>query len=337
MQVHSLFCRAISNCLIAAAMLAWAGNSAAPVWANAGAPPLPSVAEQVAALKPGEFLWVPQVAPQGPLIIVVSLSLQRAYVYRNGVLIGVTTVSTGVKGRETPTGVFTILQKEIDHKSNLYDDAPMPFMQRLTWDGVAMHAGKLPGYPASHGCIRLPAEFAKLLYGVTGRGMTVVITDDAPIPRVAPSPAMLQARGADEPDAFAGEGSSTRWQPELAPTGPLSIIISGADGRLVVLRNGVEIGSAPVRIEGGIAVPAAYVLRAVDAGGRQWLRVSLPWDSAGTAGELTRTERDRINLPDAFRDVLLAALTPGTTVVATPDTLRSGSTGAPITVLTDEK
>src|SRR3546814_18004653 len=80
---------------------------------------------------------------------------------------------------ETPTGIFTILQKKVDHKSNLYDDAPMPYMQRLTWSGIAMHAGNLPGYPASHGCIRLPLAFAEHLYGVTQLGLTVIITQSA--------------------------------------------------------------------------------------------------------------------------------------------------------------
>jgi len=95
--------------------------------------------------------------------------------YRNGVPIAASTVSTGSKGRETPSGVFTILQKEVVHRSRTYDDAPMPYMQRLTWKGVAMHAGHLPGYPASHGCIRLPPRFAKLLYGVTTIGTPVMI------------------------------------------------------------------------------------------------------------------------------------------------------------------
>ena len=99
--------------------------------------------------------------------------------YRNGVLIAASTISTGSKGRETPTGTFTILQKELLHRSRTYDDAPMPYMQRLTTKGVAMHAGYLPGYPASHGCIRLPTGFAKLLYGVTTIGTPVLVVDAA--------------------------------------------------------------------------------------------------------------------------------------------------------------
>jgi lipoprotein-anchoring transpeptidase ErfK/SrfK len=115
-------------------------------------------------LKPGEFIWHPETSKAGPIVMVVSLPEQLAYVYRNGVAIGISTVSTGKKGNETPTGVFTILQKHADHYSNVYNNAPMPYMQRLTWSGVALHAGKLPGYPASHGCVRMPYEFAQLLY-----------------------------------------------------------------------------------------------------------------------------------------------------------------------------
>jgi lipoprotein-anchoring transpeptidase ErfK/SrfK len=111
--------------------------------------------------------------------IVINLSSQRALLYRDGMLVAVSTISTGSEGRETPTGTFTILQKEVVHRSRTYDDAPMPFMQRLTWKGVSMHAGNLPGYPASHGCIRLPARFAKLLFAVTTIGTPVTIRDDA--------------------------------------------------------------------------------------------------------------------------------------------------------------
>jgi lipoprotein-anchoring transpeptidase ErfK/SrfK len=117
--------------------------------------------------------------------IVVSIPLQKAYVYRGGTLIGATTVSTGMPGYDTPTGRFSILQKREKHFSNLYDNAPMPFMQRLTWDGVALHAGAIPGEPASHGCVRLPKTFAAKLYAATELGATVMVVDDAPSPEAA--------------------------------------------------------------------------------------------------------------------------------------------------------
>ena len=134
-------------------------------------------------LSPGQYRWQPEAASaQGALSIVVSTSLQRAYVFRGPVLIGVSTVSTGQPGYDTPTGRFPILEKQVTHHSSLYDDAPMPFMQRLTWDGVALHAGPIPrsGEPASHGCIRLPRAFARRLYGMSAVGTVVLVTDAMP-------------------------------------------------------------------------------------------------------------------------------------------------------------
>ena len=110
-------------------------------------------------------------------MIVISLPEQLVHVYRNGVTIGVSTCSTGKPGNRTPTGVFTILQKNADHYSSTYNNAPMPNMQRLTWRGVALHAGNLPGYPASHGCVRLPKNFSKVLFSVTQLGTPVIIAD----------------------------------------------------------------------------------------------------------------------------------------------------------------
>jgi L,D-transpeptidase catalytic domain len=136
-----------------------------------------SVIERAARLSPGQFVWEPEAASTGPVFLVIDLTRQRVLLYRGGVPIAASTMSSGSKGRETPIGVFTILQKEVVHRSRTYDDAPMPYMQRLTPQGVAMHAGNLPGYPASHGCIRLPKAFAKLLYGVTELGTPVTITD----------------------------------------------------------------------------------------------------------------------------------------------------------------
>ena len=132
------------------------------------------------SLSPGEYVWQPEASARGDVKVVISLPLQVAYVYRGDALIGVSTVSTGKPGHETPTGSFEILQKRQEHYSNLYDNAPMPFMQRLTWDGIALHAGANPGEPASHGCIRMPMDFARALYGVTRLGGTVVVTDAAP-------------------------------------------------------------------------------------------------------------------------------------------------------------
>ena len=148
-------------------------------------------AAEASALRPGEFVWQPERAAAGEVEIVVSIPLQRAYVYRGGTLIGQTTVSTGRPGHRTPTGKFDILQKRARHFSNKYNNAPMPFMQRLTWDGIALHAGEIPGRPASHGCIRLPLDFARSLFAVTRVGAAVHVVDQAP----APEQALAMARG----------------------------------------------------------------------------------------------------------------------------------------------
>ena len=142
----------------------------------------------VDSLKPGQYVWEQQASYDGPMKIVAVLDIQRLYVFHNDKLIGFSTISAGKKGKETPTGIFNILQKNIDHKSNLYSNAPMPFMQRLTWDGIALHAGHIPGYAASHGCIRLPRAFAKSLYEATKMDQEVVVLKDTATPVKRPEP-----------------------------------------------------------------------------------------------------------------------------------------------------
>ncbi len=142
-------------------------------------------------LKPGDFVWEPERAPEGPVLIVVSKPEQIAYVYRNGIRIARSSVSTGRPGHPTPVGVFDILEKEKDHVSTIYKGAEMPWMERLTWNGIALHAGDLPGYPDSHGCVRLPLEFSKLLFTVTTKGGTVIIADEHSAPRETVHPGMI--------------------------------------------------------------------------------------------------------------------------------------------------
>ena len=126
-------------------------------------------------LKPGQYVWrdVPESA--GPERIVVSLSDQLAYLYRGNTLVAVSTISSGEPGRDTPTGIFAVLDKKPFYRSRKYDNAPMPWMQRIDQYGIALHAGYNPGVPASHGCVRLPSAFAKKLYTVTEVGTPVYI------------------------------------------------------------------------------------------------------------------------------------------------------------------
>ncbi len=130
-----------------------------------------------------------------PLLAIVALKEQHVTIYDAQGRIMQAPVSTGQTGRETPAGIFSIVQKEVEHHSNLYDDASMPFMERITWTGIALHAGVLPGYPASHGCVRMPHDFAEKLYDLTKVGMRVLIVREDMAPVEIAQPAMFNARG----------------------------------------------------------------------------------------------------------------------------------------------
>jgi hypothetical protein len=169
-----------------------------------------------ATLGAGEYAWgdAPDTPPSGGVNIVVSIPLQELFVYRGGQLVAVSAVSTGKPGHETPTGDYTILQKEVVHHSNKYDDAPMPYMERITWDGVAIHGGMDPGYPASHGCVRVPLAFAKKLYGITRLGARVSIVDDATAPGLPDDYARVTQFG--RPDVNADPGTDETKAANLA-------------------------------------------------------------------------------------------------------------------------
>ena len=300
-----------------------------------------SIRKAPADLKPGEYLWVPAVSPRGPVVMVVSLPEQRAYVYRNGVIIGATTVSTGKKGHETPTGVFTILQKNEDHYSNIYNNAPMPYMQRLTWSGVALHAGKLPGYPASHGCVRMPYEFAQKLYAETKTGLTVVVSDEEQFPGTVVHPGLVA------PVTVAGATVSEPsvmqpivWQPEASPEGPVTILLTNEDKRISVFRGGVEIGRAPFTLKDPNRKVTLHVLTMLEpsvagplnpATGKpipRWLMISGEEETTVTADRLLEV----FNVPADFLRNAATVVGPGTTLVITQP---AASASTRTTVATD--
>lgn len=204
----------------------------------------------------------PVSAAQKGVLIVVSIASQRLWVFRNGEEWGSTTVSTGRRGHGTPAGTFTILQKAVTHRSRTYGNAPMPWMQRLTWSGVALHAGRVTGAPASHGCIRLPWDFARQLYALTDPAATSVVILRQPLayaaaaksaalglpvpaqpqavqqaylppPTKAPQPALPLATGVRQTIQLAAmpdvEGADELWQelsesePELQALDPVII------------------------------------------------------------------------------------------------------------------
>jgi len=208
--------------------------------------------KRVTDLKPGQFTWHPERSPEGPVAIVVSIPDQRVHVYRNGIRIGVSTCSTGAPGHSTPTGVFTILEKDKNHHSSTYNNAPMPNMNRLTWNGVAIHAGNLPGYPASHGCIRLPAKFSELLFGITHVGTPVVLAGSHSDPKEVVHPGLVLGNYASKVLSSAGPKLNSKanpWAAVVTPgTSTTAVIVSHGDMTISVLEDGVLVAQGPATI-----------------------------------------------------------------------------------------
>lgn len=157
--------------------------------------------------------------PQGPLIISISIAQQKLRLYDANGLFAESPVSTGMAGHPTPMGVFSVIQKQKFHRSNIYSGAPMPFMQRITWSGVAMHAGVLPGYPASHGCIRMPAAFAIKMYGWTKMGARVIVTPGDVTPASFSHPLLATLKAVPQPVAV--EETKTDVAATRAPEKPV--------------------------------------------------------------------------------------------------------------------
>lgn len=290
----------------------------------------------VATLRPGQYIWDARVAPAGPVVIAVNLATQRAFVWRNGVRIGATTVTTGKRGKRTPTGLFTILQKKVDHRSNKYDDAPMPYMQRLTWDGVALHAGRIHGRAASHGCVRLPLAFARALYGVTNFHTSVVVYDapvgagsvaaDGLLSPFAPD-GQLRPGG----DRFVADDQPWRWDDAAAATtttagnSAVSVMVSAASRRALVYRDGVEIGRAAFDLPAGASLrtralrvqPAVAASPAADEAEAGMLPLALPGSTAEPRPTTLAGALNGATLPAEFLARLRPALTSGSVVVTT--------------------
>jgi hypothetical protein len=318
------------------AILAGSFASSVPLYAQGAKVSSPAELARLAdALQPGEWVWAPSVAPTGPILIYVDLSRQRATVYRNGVRIAVSTISSGKPGHETPTGVFTILQKDASHRSKKYNNAPMPFQERLTWDGVALHAGGLPGYPESHGCVHLPYTFSQQLFTITTLGATVVVEGDAAnhiTTTDASLLAPLDAKGQQVTQQHLNS-QEFRWEPEKSPTGPMTIIVSKHDQRIVVLRNGVEIGRSVAEINDDD--PGSHVInltRGAD-GKTHWIYVGLPGHDDDKGRELDEATLNRVHMPRGFFEVVSSALQPGATILVTQSSVGALTTGEHITIL----
>lgn len=231
---------------------------------------------------------------EGPITIVVSTDRQHLTVYDGDKAVSDTVVSTGRADHPTPYGVFSVIEKQVFHRSTLYDDAPMPYMQRLTWSGVALHEGHVTGRPASHGCIRLPAAYAKDLYRFTKRGVRVVISreDVKPVPltdfaSVFQAPPRRYVMGdavetARTPGEIEGpETSLGRYQVktkvDLAAKMPISVLVNRKAGKLFVRRNFRPLFEVPIEIDQPDRPIGAhmFVAQAADEGRTSWSSLSI--------------------------------------------------------------
>jgi hypothetical protein len=293
------------------------------------------VVKEISQLKPGEFTWHPERSPEGPVAVVVSIPEQLVHVYRNGVRIAVATCSTGKPGHSTPTGVFTVLQKDKNHRSSTYNNAPMPNMNRLTWSGIALHAGNLPGYPASHGCVRLPLEFSAKLFGITHVGTPVIIAGSHADPWELTHPGLVLGEAAGhEFDAVVsglkGKSHPVDW-PEGTEQPVTTVLASSADLKIVLIENDDEIANGTFSISGGGEKLGEHVFTLIGAHegqkGMAWHGISHHPDPAfpdkPEEQVLTRIRADK-----AFVTAMGARMHPGMVLIVTdlptsPDT-RSG-------------
>ena len=287
----------------------------------------PAAAEKLAAdtaLKPGQWLWYPERSLDGPVAVIVSLGDQLAFVYRNGIRIGVTTVSSGRSGYETPTGVFTVFQKEKLHLSKKYDNAPMPNSQ-FFFGGAALHAGGLPGYPSSHGCVHLPVGFAEKLFGVTHNGTPVIVTDArSGIGGLSHAGLVMSENDLRQIETMTGHVSGKKLPVDRAGkgSGAFAILVSGADRTIYGLKDGAIIVQAPI----GIKQPNqplgshVYILQGFDANRQNfnWLAVGMGTgheDNVNQQRELAAT--NRLTIPPEAYGAIAQNLHPGSAFMVT--------------------
>jgi hypothetical protein len=225
--------------------------------------PVPADAQSRKAQRSEPKRSEPVREPRGPLVAVVSIADQRMEVFDKDGLVTSTRVSTGKPGHGTPTGIFSIIQKKVQHTSNLYF-AEMPFMQRITWSGVALHAGVVPGYPASHGCIRLPYAFARQFYGMTEMGMRVIVAPDEVEPSSFTHPGLFSPRPVDLEPLIARIGPRDRVASSVVAHAETGSVVT-ADARPRPSIPGVMRLGAPVIEDQSAQRPAPITASAVPA------------------------------------------------------------------------
>ena len=329
--------------LIAALLMTGIAHANVPFWGDKASMP---VETDPATLKPGQFVWDAAASPAGPIVVVVSLAEQRADVYRNGIRIGVTTVSTGRPGHETPTGVFTILQKDKDHHSTIYNNAAMPYTERLTWGGIALHAGGLPGHPSSHGCVHLPSAFARDLFEISPMGMTVVVANTGTAPSNVVHPAAIAPVDPDKGAAIELEQLSQEdflWQPDKSrkdrcrfwsalPTGGYWCFEMAS--RLVRHKSESTTLTEPLGTHVFVLLKVEPKTTESSASDLRWIAVGVPGHTGEDKKPLDPGQAARVHLPASFRDSIHKALHPGVSMMVTDAPVLESTTGVPLTVVT---
>lgn len=287
---------------------------------------------------------------QGPLTVVISLGKQELTLFAAITPIARSRISTGKPGYGTPTGIYSVIEKNRWHWSNLYDDAPMHYMQRITWSGVALHHGIVPRYAASHGCIRMPESFARQLFRVTRLGTRVIVTRSGAAPvDIAHSTLFAPARAADpavaaetpkpsQPAALktamldgaapliaaaaelpgpAGDAAGQGTDKPLKP-GPVSVFISRKHGKLYMRKGFAPVLEAPIAIANPDQPVGTHVFTALATdeanGSARWSVISVP-SSAKAAQVGARSALDRISIPDDVRARISALLSPGASLI----------------------
>src|ERR1700720_3667192 len=253
----------------------------------------------------------PEDPPKGPLQIIISIADQRVSLFDNGALIARSSVSTGTQGHPTPLGVFSVISKQRWHRSNIYSAAPMPYMQRITWSGIALHAGVVPGHPASHGCIRLKNDFAIRLWHLTKRGTRVIVAHDDVQPVEITNPHLFKPKAVSGSPEFqtatvAGKSISTAAAthgslvsnaetpeaaglqvPGSAPAGgapkrivPISVFVSRKLSKVFVRQGFSPLFDVPVKIENPEQPLGTHVFTAMEfqneGAAIRWTVVSIP-------------------------------------------------------------
>jgi len=279
------------------------------------------VLKEIGDLKPGEFTWHPDRQPTGPVAVVVSLPEQLVHVYRNGIRIAVSTCSSGKPGHTTPSGVFVVLQKDKNHHSSTYNDAPMPNMNRLTWSGIALHAGNLPGYPASHGCVRLPLDFSAKLFTVTHLGTPVIIADSHSDPWELTHPGMVLSGYAESEFSQVESGLQGKKAPSdwvEAETNPVVSVIASSAGRTIELVEDSEvIATSVLTIKGeGPLGSHVFVLQGSDAGiqGMKWVAIT---HNVGADAAPETNALGRLTADTAFIEQMKQKMHPGMVMILT--------------------